>query len=207
MFDFAVVIPTVLRSSLKAAVTSVVNQDIDATINIVVGVDHGSDANLLAEIRQLEQPRRTITVVNPGYSTGVGRGGIFSNRYGGAIRTVCSYLGNSRFIAYLDDDNWYAPNHLSTLGQAIAGKAWAFSLRQFVTEIALTPLGTDIWESVGPGKGDYAERFGGFCDTSPLMLDVEKCADIFPLWAKAAFPDGSGEDRLVFDVLRSRPGW
>lgn len=54
---------------------------------------------------------------------------------------------------------------------------------------------------VGTRPGINAERFGGFVQPSGLMLDKEACHFILPLWSLAAFPDGSGEDRLVFDEL------
>lgn len=205
MFDIAVVIPTVLRPHLVRSIRSVANQTVDAHINIIVGVDYAlGDTRILDEIRQYQSPNRTITIISLGYSTSKARGGMYPNRYGGAIRTICSYAANAPYVAYLDDDNWYAPNHLESLLQAIQGKQWAFSLRQFVDEDTLRPLGVDRWESVGPGRGVYDERFGGFCDTSSLMLDVAQNVDLFPLWSMSPFADGSGEDRMVFEHLKNR---
>ena len=205
MFDFAVVIPTVLRSSLPRAIRSVVNQTVTGSINIIIGIDCKlGDMGFLEELRTGLPENRTLTVISPGYSTSKARGGIYTNRYGGGIRTICSYAANSRYLAYLDDDNWFAPNHLETLAYAITGKQWAFSLRHYVDEDSLRPLGVDRWESVGPDAGVFNERYGGFCDTSTLMLDVASNIDLFPLWCISSYEDGSGEDRIVFDILKQR---
>jgi hypothetical protein len=141
-----------------------------------------------------------LMVVDPGYSTSVRHGGLHANQFSGALRTILTYLANSRHVAYLDDDNWFAPDHLSSL--LAAGGDWAYARRWFVADD--TPLCVDDWESVGPGAGVYAEQYGGFVDPSSLMLDKLACINVAPLWSMAPFPDGSGEDRLVFEALRSQ---
>ena len=47
---------------------------------------------------------------------------MYASLYGGALKTFLSYAANSLYVTYLDDDNWYAPEHLSTMLAAIAGK-------------------------------------------------------------------------------------
>jgi FkbM family methyltransferase len=205
VFDFAVIVATILRPTLLQACRSVVEQTVDGAVNLVVGVDYpiGSLA-ALDEIRRMERPKRKITIINPGYSTSAARGGPFPNPFGGGIRIICSYAANARYVAYLDDDNWYAPDHLETLAHAIKDKHWAFSRRIYVDEATRLPLGEDRWESLGPEKGIYAKKFGGFSDTSTIMLDAVKCHDLFPLWGFPLCRDGTGEDRRIFDALRKR---
>ena len=204
-FDAAVVIPTLLRPSLLRAVRSVFAQDLAGRVQILVGIDIAEgDHAVLENLRQECPGHMHLMILDPGYSTSIRHGGLYSNRYSGALRTILTYLANSRYVAYLDDDNFLAPEHLSSLLKAIDGVDWAYSWRWFVAPGDGTPLCIDDWESVGPGAGVYLEQFGGFADPSTLMIDKLACHDVAPLWAIGPFQDGGGEDRVVFENLRTR---
>jgi hypothetical protein len=195
-FDIAVVIPTVLRPDLARAVRSVFDQDFDGRVQILVGIDEVRGDPAALEVLAKDCPAHMdFSWLDPGYSTSSRHGGLYPNHFSGALRTILTYLANSRRVAYLDDDNWWAPDHLSTLVQAIDGADWAYSQRLFVEAATGEPICVDQWESVGPGAGVFQEKFGGFVDPSSLMI--------------AHFEDGSGEDRLVFGMLnqnfRGRP--
>lgn len=206
-FDAAVVIPTVLRPTLAQAVQSVYAQDCPGRIQILLGVDKAlGDRALLDRIRAECPARFALTLVDPGYSTSQRHGSLYSNHYGGALRTVLSYLANSRFVAYLDDDTWYAPGHLAALLAAIAGKSWAYSMRTLVDDRLDEVICPDEWESVGPGRGVYAAAFGGFVGTTGLMLDKLACHEVLPAWSLSRYArGGGGEDRMVFERLKSLP--
>jgi len=204
-FDVAVVIPTVLRPELARALRSVFIQDFAGRVQILVGVDQPQgDAALIEDLAPECPDRMQLTVLDPGYSTSVRHGGLYPNRFGGALRTVLTYLANSRRVAYLDDDNWWAPDHLSSLVAALEGVDWAYSERHFVEAATGEPICIDQWESVGPDAGLFQEKFGGFVDPSSLMIDKIACHDLAPLWSLAAFADGTGEDRLVFKTLKDQ---
>ncbi|GGF17861.1 hypothetical protein GCM10011611_24660 [Aliidongia dinghuensis] len=202
-FDVAVIIPTVLRPALARAVRSVFAQDFAGRVQILVGIDTPEGDPALIEALGRECPATMqLAVLDPGYSTSVRHGGLYPNRFSGSLRTVLTYLANSRHIAYLDDDNWWAPGHLSSLAAAIEGADWAYSARYFVETATGEPICVDQWESVGPDAGLFKDKFGGFVDPSSLMIDKLACHDLPPLWSLAAFDDGSGEDRLVFKALK-----
>jgi len=63
---------------------------------------------------------------------------------------VLSYAANSRRIAYLDDDNWWAPHHISDLLDVIEGFDWAFTYRWFVDPGTQEVICADDFESVAP---------------------------------------------------------
>lgn len=200
--DVAVVVQTILRPSLVKAVRSVFQQDFAGRIHLLIGVDvHQGEASILDQLARECPSHVMMSILDPGYSTSRRHGGTYPNYYGGSLRTVLSYLANSRFIAYLDDNDWYAGNHLSALLAAIEGKDWAWSGRWLVHPEAFLPICRDEWDSVGKRPGINAERYGGFVQPSGLMVDKEACLFVLPLWSVAAFPDGSGEDRLVFNEL------
>lgn len=206
--DVAVVIPTTLRPSLLRAVRSVYTQDLTGTLHLLIGVDQRlGDTAVLDTITQECPGHVTLTVFDPGYSTSKRHGGVYSNAFSGAIRTILSYAANSRSVAYLDDDDWWTPDHLSSLLSVMAGKDWAFSYRWLVDHDTGWLICQDEWDSLGPGRGINAERYGGFCCPSTLMLNKEACHFILPLWSLSPFSDGTGEDRLIFQELLKRPQW
>jgi len=90
----------------------------------------------------------------------------------------------------------------------IRGRDWAFSQRWFVASDAQTVLCPDAWESVGPGRGLYQERFGGFSDTNTLLIDKTRAEDVLRLWTipiPGEEMTGIGSDRSVFAALKDRP--
>jgi hypothetical protein len=202
----AVVITTVLRPSLLDALRSVYAQDFKGPIQVLIGVDKAREP--IEPLRALlkTRPRNVeALVLNPGYSTAKRHGGVHLAPDGGAMRTILSYLANSRLITYLDDDNRWLPNHLSSLAAAIAGFDWAYSLRRFVDERTGRDLCVDVWDSVGPGKGNRRETLGGFVDPNCLMIDKSRAESALALWTLPTLQrGGSGADRRVFQHLRTR---
>lgn len=201
-FDVAVVIPTTLRPALLKAVQSIYEQDFKGRIQILIGIDkkHG-DENIIDKLQQSAPEHIAITVLDLGYSTALRNGGMYTSMAGGSLRTILSYAANSRYVTYLDDDNWFAPHHLSDLLKAVQGKAWAYSLRWFVDMNTNEIICEDNYFSVGPGKGMYAKTLGGLVDTSCYILDKLQCHMILPQWCISPFKDKSCEDMQVFSAL------
>jgi hypothetical protein len=207
-FDAAVVIPTTCRPSLVKAVASVFRQVGVRRIQVLIGVDVvRGDPAVIDEIEAMRPPGHAVTVFNLGYSTSARHGGIHPAGDGGSLRTVLTYAANSRFVAYLDDDNWLHETHVARLLAAMAGKDWAYTLRWFVDPDTLQPLAIDRWESVGPGQGVFAEGFGGFVDPNCLMIDKLKCDAAIRGWTIPMSADARRRtaDRTVFDALRRQP--
>ena len=132
-FEVAVIMPTILRPELKDALRSVFAQTIQGRIHVLIGIDRPTaDLSLLDAACEGRPPNCVVQVYYPGYSTSVRYGGLSPARDGGVLRCVLSYLANSPYIAYLDDDNWWRPDHLQLLRAAMVHADWAFSLRWFV---------------------------------------------------------------------------
>jgi|GEM_PF-1604755 len=206
LHDVAVVIPTVGRSTLERAVRSVYNQAFPGTIQILLGIDVRPAADSFDALIADAPSNCTVTVFDPGYSTSVRHGGVHAARDGGALRTILSYAAHSRLVAYLDDDNWWAPDHLSSLTAAVAGRGWAYSLRWYVDPDSATPLCIDRWESLGPDAGCYREQYGGFVDANCLLIDKTVCEPTLRLWCHPLPGDkkGMSSDRSVLGDLRQR---
>ncbi|MEO8715694.1 MAG: class I SAM-dependent methyltransferase [Acetobacteraceae bacterium] len=201
----AIVIPTVLRPSLLRAVRSVFAQELDGRIQVLIGVDRDLGGREVLATLARERPAHVdLDVLDPGYSTARAHGGLHSCAFGGSLRAALTLLANSRHVAYLDDDNWIGPDHLATLLATIEGVEWAFCRRHMVDPRTEEPICVDEWESVGPGEGFFNRRFGGFVDPNCLMIDKIACHDVVGEWAISTFDNGGGEDRRVFDLLRTR---
>ena len=87
---------------------------------------------------------RDFDVVTIPYPTG--RGGYYGHR----IYAGFSYLLNHDIVFFCDEDNFYAPNHVSSLVELILAKGydWAYSLRAIVDKEG-TFLCDDNCESLG----------------------------------------------------------
>ena len=197
---------TVVRPTLGEAVRSVFAQQFGGRIQMLIGVDrwHG-DRAAVEQLRASRPSHVELTLLDLGYSTSQRNGGVYASRYGGALKTILSYAANSRYVTYLDDDNWYAPEHVATMLAAIAGKDWAFSLRHYVDAQTGDLLCPDTWSSVGPGRGVFAQAQGGFVDTNCFFIDKIACHDVFPEWAMPRFKGGTGGDRQILQRLHQRP--
>lgn len=201
-FDFAVIVPTTLRPTVHRALKSIFRQQFDGRVQVLIGVDVplGSRAALEETCRAVPE-RHCVFCVYPGYSTARRHGGQHGSGDGGALRTVLSYLANSRFVAYLDDDNWWSEDHLASMGQALNGAEWAYSLRWFVHPESGRPICKDEWESVGPGRGEFQD-FGGWVDPSCIAVNKQVCEVVLPWWAiPLRNSDRWGADRHVFRIL------
>jgi len=209
-FDVAVLIRTVLRPTLPAAVRSIFAQQFPGTVQILVGIDAvDGDRSGIAALHRECPARMRLDVLDFPYSTSRHRGGVYSNRTGGALPVLLAYAATSRYVVYLDDDNWAAPNHLQSLRHAVEGFEWAYTLRWLVDGESDRLLCVDEWESVGPGRGGFAARAGGFVDPNCMIIDKLACHFAIPWFAIALTDDGRGADRHLFNCLTERHsvGW
>jgi hypothetical protein len=203
----AVVICTVLRPSLHAAIKSVYAQNLKGGIQILIGVDKPLEpVEPLLELLRARPPHVSALVLDPGYSTSARHGGVHPAHDGGSLRTALSFLANSRRITYLDDDNTWLPNHLSSLARALKGVNWAYSLRMFVDGATGKDLCVDVWDSVGPGKGIRVKSLGGFVDVNCMMIDKLRAGGVLYHWSHpmAGSQTKVTADRRVFKLLQTR---
>ena len=209
-WDVAVVVSSTLQGTLARALRSVFAQTFSGSVQVLVGVDSGTaeDAGL-REIAGECPPEWGLTILNLGPATAACRGGLYPGSSSGALRTILSYVANSRRVAYLDEARWWAPDHLQGLCDAMAGRDWAFSPRWYVDPQTREPACVDEWEAVGPDAGVYKQRFGGFVDASCLMIDKVVCEPVLRWWCFPLPGDGRGlsEDRNVFHFLREQYRW
>lgn len=205
-YDVAVIMPSIVRPTIEKALHSIFAQDFSGRIQVLIGIDQPlGDLSVIEDVCRARPSNCTLSVFFPGYSTSVRHGGLHPDRAGGVLRCVLTYLANSRFVAYLDDDNWWAPEHLRHLLKAVEGKQWAYALRWFVHPVSRRPICIDAWESLGPNRGCFATRFGGWVDPNCLMYDKLTCEPVTRWWTIPLPGDAKAmsSDRHVFHWLKN----
>jgi hypothetical protein len=203
-FDFTVVMPSILRPTIGDAIASVFAQDFPGRVQLLIGVDAPmSDLVVVDNACRDIPPYHVVQVLYPGYSTSRRHGGVHPEWVGGALRTIITYLANSRYVAYLDDDNWYATNHLSSLHEALQGHDWAYSLRWFVHPATRRPICEDRWESIGPVPTTMDPE--GWVDPNSIAIDKLACEAVLRWWCipQRNSPGAMDADRNVFRILSS----
>jgi len=206
--DIAIVIVTVCRPSLMRAVRSIFSQKSLFRIHLLIGVDvdlFGKQRVLRAAIEQEKPDHVLLTWLAPGYSTSRRHGGPHACYFGGSLRSAMSFLADTQYVMYLDDDDWLAPDHCFDIIAVLPGKKWAFAYSIYSDGNNGRPLVIDGIESVGVDKGIYATRFGGFVRPSGLAIDKLALLQILHLWSCSPFRMGDGEDRLIFASLKNEP--
>jgi hypothetical protein len=204
----AIVIVTICRESLLRAVRSIFAQTLSLPIQVLIGVDHDPDhrASDLKALLEQERPEHIkLTWVDLGYSTSRRHGGPHPCYFGGSLRSALTFLADSEIVMYLDDDDWLAESHSEDILKAIEGKSWAFSYCTYADSNLSQGLCVDEIESVGVGKGVFQKHYNGFVRPSGLALNKLKLSPILHLWADSPFPTGDGEDRLIFNQLKTQP--
>lgn len=203
-FDIAVIVPTVLRPSLLRAVTSIFEQDFTGRVQILIGIDKPmQDVDGFEVPDDQVPPNMAVTILDLGYSTSSRHGGLAEAWDGGYLRTILSFMANSRVFVYLDDDNWWAPDHLRSLYAALEERSWAYALRWFVAPESKEVLAIDTWESIGLNKGVYAEKFGGWVDPNCLIVRREAIEPVLSRWSRPMLGRDArrAADRNIFDHL------
>ena len=181
----AVVTPTIASDLLEQCVSSVDNQTYkDLTHYIFIdGCQYEPKAR---EILVGSSKTRMIEL-----EENVGKGW-----YGHRVYAACSFLVNADIICYLDEDNWYEPNHVEELVKAIqTGAQWAYSLRKIYDKHG-NYICDDNCESLGKWP-IYFNNDAYHIDTSSFAVRRDVAVNIGHAWYGQW-----GADRQFFSNLK-----
>jgi glycosyltransferase involved in cell wall biosynthesis len=185
-----VITPTTGASYLRQAIESVKNQTYDNIQHLVV-----VDGNHPRAIPILQDYPHVDLIKLP-YSTGKDR---FNGHriYGASI-----YLARGEYVCFLDEDNWFDPEHIESLMKVINNKfAWAFSLRKIVDSDGNYVCNDDC-ESLGKWPSVLNEQ-DFFVDVGCFFLPKSIALQTSPIWYRKAREPGVPEvDRYLTAVLR-----
>ena len=197
--DVAVVITTVLRAALLDAVNSVYGQSYGGRIQLLIGVDKAfGPIDGLNALLARRPPHVSAIVLTLPFSTSIRHGGVHRAQDGGSIRSMLTFMANSQYVAYLDDDNQWEPEHLAGLLEAVRGKVWAHSMRLLIDQASGKEMAVDRWDSVGVGRGRFAET-GCFVDPNCLLIDKVAAGRALGRWSEGP---GMMSDRKFFAAIR-----
>jgi len=186
-----VITPTTGAPYLRQAIESVKNQTYDNIQHLVV-VDGQPKG------RVITREYGHIDMIDLPYPTGLDR---FNGHriYGASV-----YLAKGQFVCFLDEDNWFEPNHIESLVNTIKGDVqWAYSLRKIVDTDGQYVCNDDC-ESLGDYPSILHEQ-DYFCDVGCFFLPTQLAINLSPIWYRKAREPGEPEvDRLLTHNLRVR---
>lgn len=116
-----VVIASTGATQLEDAIASVVSQT-HKEVNCWVVID---GPQFVAQTLSITQKHPTVSIMALPENTGA------NGFYGHRVYAATSYLVNSDYVLFLDQDNWMAPDHVSTQIENCErnGLDWSYSLR------------------------------------------------------------------------------
>lgn len=124
----AIVTPTIGSEHFAQCLGSVQEQTYsDLTHYIFIDGEEHYDAvsSVVAERTDATKPIKTVFL-----EENIGKGW-----YGHRVYAACSFLVNADVICYLDEDNWFEPNHVDSLVKKIQrGNDWAYALRKIYSK-------------------------------------------------------------------------
>lgn len=118
----AVVTPTIGSSHLSKCIESVQNQTYEDLTHYIF-LDGQEYYDKIHPTLYSVSGKRMIKTIS--LEDNVGKGW-----YGHRVYAACSFLVNADIICYLDEDNWFEPNHVQSIFDKIkSGYEWVYSLR------------------------------------------------------------------------------
>jgi glycosyltransferase involved in cell wall biosynthesis len=176
MKTVAVVTATTGRHSLYQTMRSVHNQTHPCQHYVVFdGVVARKHFQIPDSVHTIELPVAT------------GKNGIMN----GGICAAAAFLVTEDYICFLDDDNWFDPDHIQTMMDVIGDKAYCYSLRKLYD--GDTFFANDDGESLG--------HHGQMVDVNCFLFKREVCCGIAPLWYHTNGKLMVG-DRMVWQALK-----
>lgn len=191
-----VITPTVVKKHLTQAMESVANQTYKNRTHLVVVDGRKYFENALKAVHLCDNMIITTAPFNTG-----GNG-----FYGHRIYAAYPHLVDHDYIAFLDDDNWFEPNHIETLIEKLEEKNydWVYSLRK-VYDNEDKYLADDCCESIGRWPiwftQDNPQQHQNLVDTSSYLFRRDFLTQVSSHWNF-----GWGGDRRFFMIVTREMG-
>jgi glycosyltransferase involved in cell wall biosynthesis len=188
-----VITPTIGSPKVRDAVKSVQEQTYKHIRHLLVVDGEQYDEKFVENFEYEELEKLMPYSITP---ENTGGGGFYGHR----IYAGYAHLVNTDYIFFLDEDNWYQPNHVETLVKTLEeGNQFAYSLREVYDEDK-NYLCDDNCESLGKWpiwfKHDEPEYL---IDTSSFAFTREFLIQTSQLWHW-----GWGGDRRYYNFIRDK---
>lgn len=184
MSRIMVITPTTGKDTVVEAVESVANQTVKTEHLIVF--DGKESQEKFSELGTIWTGGNTKTITLP---ENVGGNGWYGHR----VYAAMPLLVNADYILFLDEDNWFEPNHVETLINKIKSKdlMWSYSLRRICNEAGEYQEDDDC-ESLGRWPTFY-DHTVNFVDTNCYCFRREYLVSV-----AHAFYGQWGADRVFY---------
>lgn len=189
-----VIIATIGKPTLRRAVESVLNQTYEDVRCLVVVDGSEFEVDACREVNRAQHKLgRHIDVLTLPQNTGAN--GFRCFRIYGAM----PFLVNTDWVCFLDDDNWFEPDHIANCVEACkAGPLdWCFTLRNIWHEGKL--ICPDHCESVGLWSAWHAPG-QRHIDTNCFFMRREMAVAVGPHWHRSRF-DNNGNVQVSADTV------
>lgn len=192
----AVITPTIGSAHLKRCMSSVRNQKFDGVLNhyvVVDGKQHtGEFFKQLSDGTEDTSPAPNYKLTKVFLDENVGGKGWYGHR----VYAAFSFLFNEDAVCFLDEDNWFDPDHVQTLVDTLNDKGydWTFSFRKIYDKDG-NYLFEDNCESLGIHPV-YCNDQLFHVDTSSYLVRKEIATRVGGAWYGQW-----GADRQYFGVL------
>jgi len=141
-----IITPTTGTKYLQQCVDSVANQTYQNIQHLVVidGKEHRKKAE--------QQIHHDVDLLTLPYNTG------FDQYNGHRIYGASTFLAKGDYLIFLDEDNWFEPNHVEALVNSLTDTGWTYTLRKIVNSEG-EYICNDDCESLGTFKSILNDNF------------------------------------------------
>ena len=194
-FEAIVITPTTGDPKVLKAVESVKNQTYKNTKHLLV-VDGGRfRGNLPPDIMDYNGNLRMVQL-----DENTGADGFYGHR----IYAAFSHLINEPYVFFLDQDNWFEPDHVESLINTIKTNNydWAYSLRWICedkVDVVKIPDNCEslgkwpVWTSYFTGQQSYHIDTSSYAFTNAFLVKIG-----------SAWHQGYGGDRIFLHIVREQ---
>lgn len=180
-----VIIPTTGSPDFRIALESVLNQTYDTTCYVVIDGDKFTPKSRTILSDYLGNKNLKVCEL----PLNVGANGFYGHR----VYAAFTHLVNTKYVLYLDQDNWFDKDHVQSCVETIqqSGSDWSYCLRKVYKENEF--ICNDDCESLGKWQS-----FQGYphIDTNSYCLKTEIAIRLASVWH-----GGWGQDRVFFSAL------
>lgn len=192
-----VITPTTGSTKMADAVNSINNQTYKNLTHLVV-VDGPEFFQNAMNRFPIPMNSRSLICTAP-FNTGGGSQGFYGHR----IYAGFSHLVNADYVFFLDDDNWYEPDHVESLVEVLnKGVDFAFSFRK-IFDKDKNYICDDNCESLGKWPIYFTHDNPQYLvDTSSYAFNRQFLIRVSQFWHS-----GWGGDRHFFNFIRERANY
>jgi GT2 family glycosyltransferase len=189
-FSSVVITPTTGDKKVLDAIASVANQTYKNVKHLLV-IDGGRFRGRLPD--HIEDLNPNLKIVQLDSNTGS------EGFYGHRIYAAFSFLVNEPYVFFLDQDNWYEPDHVESLIETINKNNydWAYSLRNICNDDSkirdnCESLGKwPVWTALTPNQQTHYH-----IDTSAYAFKRDFLVKVGSAWYQ-----GYGGDRIFLKIV------